>query len=92
MQGGDVFKIDLHVRGAPGPFTLTVSDEEGPDNGSRLEGDTITLTLVVGPPARLIVPSGPRLQCSTRGLLGQVAVSVADAFGNALSSGSFEVL
>ncbi len=40
------------------------------------------LTLVAGPPAKLVIEGPATLSCGTRGVLPQLALRVADAGGN----------
>ena len=40
------------------------------------------LTLVAGPPAKLVIEGPATISCGTRGVLPQLALRVADAGGN----------
>ncbi len=67
-------------------------DEAGPEGGSLLLSDELHLELAPGPAASLVVDGAPLVrECSSRGMLGEVAVRAVDEFNNLAADAHFEV-
>ena len=87
----DVLVVKMSVAGAPGNIRLIVKDQDGDDGSSRLRSDSMDLALKAGPSRKLTIEGPANVECSTRAVLTQLTVRVADNIGNATHEGNCEV-
>ncbi|GBF97420.1 hypothetical protein Rsub_09586 [Raphidocelis subcapitata] len=91
QAGCDACVVKLFLAGPVGAVRLAVRDEAGPEGGSLLAPDELTVTLAPGPPAALAFDGPSQLQCGTRGVLGDLRLRAVDAWANLAESAAFEV-
>jgi hypothetical protein len=68
-----------------------VRDSSGPDGTSLLKEDSLPLELLPGPASVLAFEGPSELASGSRGLLGQLAVTACDDWGNVVEDVSTEV-
>lgn len=80
-----------HTHSTPCNPRCNVRDSSGPDGTSLLKEDSLPLELLPGPASVLAFEGPSELASGSRGLLGQLAVTACDDWGNVVEELSTEV-
>ena len=77
-----LYRATVTVKGPAGDMRVGVRDRTGPRGRSQLSPDDLELSLVAGPPSRLLFEGPQTIRCGAKAALEGVQLALQDSFGN----------